>query len=76
MQTEGETLMKMTLFVMLVVAWLAGCGSHGVQGHIPPSTFKFTTVVPYDGESTGGWKIAQVMVLLARISAALPAKNA
>lgn len=41
-------------------------------GHIPPSTFQFTNIVPYTGPGTGGWKVAQVTVLLNRISRTFP----
>jgi hypothetical protein len=43
-----------------------------VGGHIPPSTFQFTNVVPYTGPGPGGWKVAQVVVLLNRISPTFP----
>lgn len=43
-----------------------------VGGHIPPSTFQFTNVVPYTGTGQGGWKVAQVVVLLSRISPLFP----
>ncbi len=41
-----------------------------VGGHIPPATFQFENVVRYtgDGKETGGWKIAQVLILLGKIS--------
>lgn len=42
-----------------------------VGGHIPPSTFQFTQVVPYTGPQ-GGWKVAQIIVLLAKISTLFP----
>jgi hypothetical protein len=41
-------------------------------GHIPPSTFQFTTVVPHTGTGTGGWKVAQVSILLGRLSNVFP----
>jgi len=41
-------------------------------GHIPPSTFQFTTVVPHTGTGTGGWKVAQVSILLGRLSKVFP----
>ncbi|WNG49083.1 hypothetical protein F0U60_36910 [Archangium minus] len=44
-----------------------------VIGHIPPSTFQFTNVVPHAGPGTGGWKVAQVLVLLGRLSPIFPA---
>jgi len=52
---------------VLGVAQLACAG-----GHIPPSTFQFTNIVPYTGPETGGWKVAQVTVLLSRISRIFP----
>jgi len=41
-----------------------------VGGHIPPSMFQFENVVPYTGPEGegGGWKGAQVLVLLGKIS--------
>ncbi|HZH79542.1 MAG TPA: hypothetical protein VEY88_26205 [Archangium sp.] len=39
-----------------------------VGGHIPPTMFQFTNVVPYSGTGPGGWKVAQVLVLLGKIS--------
>jgi hypothetical protein len=41
-------------------------------GTIPPSVFQFAPVVPYTGPGPGGWKAAQVHVLLARLSSVLP----
>jgi hypothetical protein len=43
-----------------------------VGGHIPPSMFQFTNVVPYTPPGTGGWKVAQVVVLMGRISTVFP----
>lgn len=52
------------LLAILGVAWHACVG-----GHIPPSTFQFNKIVPHTGpEREGGWKVAQVVVLLGRIS--------
>ncbi|HEX5751830.1 MAG TPA: hypothetical protein VFZ09_36760 [Archangium sp.] len=48
-------------------AWLACVG-----GHIPPSTFQFEKVIDYTPPEGGGWKAAQVLVLLSRISPAFP----
>ncbi|QRN94343.1 hypothetical protein JRI60_35150 [Archangium violaceum] len=39
-----------------------------VGGHIPPSMFQFQNVVPYTPPDGGGWKVAQVLVLLGKIS--------
>jgi hypothetical protein len=52
---------------LLASAWLACVG-----GHIPPSTFQFENVVPYTPPDGGGWKAAQVLVLLSRISPSFP----
>ena len=54
-----------------MMAWLVGifllqwaC----VGGHISPATFHFTNVVGHSGTGQGGWKVAQVVVLLGKIS--------
>ena len=41
-----------------------------VGGRIPPSMFQFMNVVPYSGPAgeEGGWKVAQVLILLGKIS--------
>ncbi|KFA93760.1 hypothetical protein [Archangium violaceum] len=52
---------------LLSSAWLACVG-----GHIPPSTFQFENVVPYTPPGEGGWKAAQVLVLLSKISSSFP----
>jgi hypothetical protein len=39
-----------------------------VGGHIPPSMFQFENVVPYTPPAGGGWKVAQVLILLGKIS--------
>lgn len=56
--------------VLLLLAVLGAAQLACVGGHIPPSTFQFENVVPYtgDGEESGGWKVAQVLVLLGKIS--------
>ena len=41
-------------------------------GHIPPSTFQFTNIVPLTGKEEGGWKVAQVRILLGRLSKVFP----
>jgi hypothetical protein len=41
-------------------------------GSIPPSAFEFHNTIPYTGPGTGGWKVAQVHILLARLSPLLP----
>ena len=47
---------------------LAACTEPIVVGSIPPSTFQFTNVVPRSGPGAGGWKAAQVVILLGRLS--------
>ena len=55
--------------VLLVLALLGAAQLACVGGHIPPSTFQFQNVVPHTGpEKEGGWKVAQVVILLGRIS--------
>lgn len=41
-------------------------------GHIPPSTFEFHVIVSEPGPEPGGWKVAQVNILLARVSRRRP----
>jgi len=58
-----------------VLLWLAVLGAVQlacVGGHIPPSTFQFTNVVPHTGKEEGGWKVAQVSILLGRLSKVFP----
>jgi hypothetical protein len=43
-----------------------------VFGNIPPSTFQFTTVVENPRRGRGGWQVAQVVVLLGRLSTMFP----
>jgi hypothetical protein len=43
-----------------------------VGGHIPPSIIQFQNVVPYTPPDEGGWKVAQVLILLNRISPVFP----
>jgi hypothetical protein len=61
--------------VRVVVLCLAVLGATQIAcagGHIPPSTFQFTNIVPHTGPERGGWKVAQVTVLLSRISRIFP----
>jgi len=58
-----------------VLLWLAVFSAVQLAcegGHIPPSTFQFTTIVSHTGEGTGGWKVAQVSILLGRLSKVFP----
>ncbi|WP_152622400.1 hypothetical protein [Archangium violaceum] len=54
--------------VLLLLAALGTCQLGCVGGHISPSMFQFSPVVPYTGPDGGGWKVAQVLILLGRIS--------
>ncbi|MFY0525414.1 hypothetical protein ACN28I_20470 [Archangium gephyra] len=55
---------------LLALALLGATQFACVGGHIPPSMFQFQNVVPYRGPGTepGGWKAAQVLILLGKIS--------
>ena len=56
------------LFLAVLGATQLAC----VGGHIPPTTFEFENVVPYKPPEGGGWKAAQVLILLYKISPAFP----
>jgi hypothetical protein len=58
--------------VALLCVQGACAGERVVFGAIRPSTFQFTTVVEHDGIGAGGWRVAQVIVLLGRLSAVFP----
>jgi hypothetical protein len=61
------------VLVLLVASVLqVACTSPLVMGKIPPSTFQFHEVVPRTGASRSGWKVAQVIILLGRISPVFP----
>ena len=64
------TLRGGVLSLALLGATLLAC----VGGHIPPSMFQFQNVVRYsgDGKESGGWKVAQVVILLSKISPVFP----
>jgi hypothetical protein len=47
---------------------LQACTDQFVVGSIPPAAFQFINVVPHDGVGTGGWKVAQVVILLGKLS--------
>ncbi len=51
---------------------LLACGEPIVLGGIPPSTFQFVNVVPFKAGKPGGWKAAQVTILLGRLSPRYP----
>jgi hypothetical protein len=58
----------MTRGVSALLAVLCTCLLACVGGHIPPSMFQSTNVVPYTPPGPGGWKVAQVAILMGRIS--------
>lgn len=58
--------------VLLLLALLGAVQFACSGGHIPPTTFQFTNIVPYTPPGAGGWKVAQVVVLLNRISPSFP----
>jgi hypothetical protein len=57
---------------LLFLAVLGAAQLACVGGHIPPSTFQFENVVPYTPPDGGGWKVAQVLILLNKISPVFP----
>lgn len=52
--------------------FLVACMDPVVLGHIPPAAFQFTSVVPRGGSEAGGWKVAQVVIMLGRLSPRYP----
>lgn len=62
----------LVLWIMVLGLPLSACGDPIVFGRIPPSTFQFTSVVPADRERSSGWKVAQVIILLGRLSPRYP----
>jgi hypothetical protein len=65
---RSSTPRGIVLFLVVLGAAQLAC----VGGHIPPSMFQFENVVPYSPPEPGGWKAAQVVILLGRISPAFP----
>ncbi len=61
----------MVLVLILAALCTSACGSI-VAGGIPPSTFQFHSIIPHSEPGTGGWKVAQVNVMLGRISKVNP----
>jgi hypothetical protein len=47
-----------------------------VLGGIPPSAFEFTNIVPHRESGAGGWKVAQVIIMLGRLSPHYPEATA
>jgi hypothetical protein len=65
---RSSTTRGLVLFLAVLGAAHLAC----VGGHIPPTMFQFENVVPYTPPDEGGWKAAQVLVLLYKISPAFP----
>lgn len=65
------TLMLRTVALMVVSLWLGGCSTI-VTGGISPSAFEFHPMVPIGGVQPGGWKVAQVIILLGSASVSGP----
>lgn len=64
---------RLRLLCVAIAATLqAACTQAHVFGQIPPSTFQFKSIVPHTGPGTGGWKVAQVLLLLGRLSSTFP----
>ncbi|HVG58327.1 MAG TPA: hypothetical protein VNA24_07205 [Hyalangium sp.] len=60
---------RVALLLLVVTGTLpAACTDSIVLGSVPPATFQFTNVVPLRGSRPGGWKVAQVVILLGRLS--------
>jgi hypothetical protein len=66
LQAPGRSVARMLLAVAGVL--LTACADPIVFGSIPSSTFHFVNVVPQRGRKAGGWKVAQVVILLGRLS--------
>lgn len=65
--------LRRIIIAAIVLATLStACGGPVVFGHIPPTTFQFTTTVDLKDDEPGGWQIAQVVVLLGRLSNFFP----
>jgi hypothetical protein len=62
------------LFFLLASVWQAACVTPTpiTGGSIPPSAFHFTNTIPYVGPDPGGWKVAQVNIMLIYISPIQP----
>ena len=65
--------LRRIIIAAIVLATLStACGGPVVFGHIPPTTFQFTTTIDLRDDEPGGWQIAQVVVLLGRLSNFFP----
>jgi len=54
---------------ILIAALQVGCAA---WGSIPPTTFQFHNIISHKGPEAGGWKVAQVRILLTRVSTTQP----
>ncbi len=70
----STTLNRASLLLLLMAGTLhVACATAPVvTGSIPPSAFQFANVVPHTGKKPGGWKAAQVTLLLGRLSSVAP----
>lgn len=68
----GRTMRRVIITAILLGILSTACGPPVVLGNIPPSTFHFTTTIPNKDGHPGGWQIAQVLVLLGRLSNFFP----
>lgn len=55
-----------------VMAFLLEACATASGGHIPPAAFEFHEHIANDAAEPGGWKVAQVNILLARVSESRP----
>lgn len=70
---RARHLCAMLLWLALMCLQGACAGERAVFGTIPVDTFQFTTVVKDDGRGkAGGWQVAQVVILLGRLSYMFP----
>jgi hypothetical protein len=63
--------MPRTIALMVVSLWLGACATI-VMGGIPPSSFEFHPTVPVGVGRPGGWKVAQVIIMLGNVSSSGP----
>jgi hypothetical protein len=65
---QASAVRRLPCLLALLGSALLAC----VGGHIPPTMFQFENIVPYTPPKGGGWKAAQVLILLHRISTDFP----
>jgi hypothetical protein len=65
-----------SVLTMLLGWWVVGALGSGcvtpMAGSIPPAAFQFHKVVSHQGRDEGGWRVAQTLITLTRISQAQP----